>query len=1273
MLSFHRTAGYLVLTAFLILTGQLYGQYSARRYFLRWSPVKQMKMDGKDVRVLHFYRAAYELNALLPNFYELIKLENNLEYEVELKDPVFQTLDPEDIKNIDGLDDIPESIRIRQSYATLRKQPCIQVSFSPLRRNPRTGQVEVLSEFSLQVTPVSSRKKSTSALQRQYTEQSLLAAGTWIRIRVDQDGIYRLSYEDLAGLGISDPAAVRLYGYGGGMLPLSNQEPRYDDLRENAIYFDKGGDETFGPGDHILFYGRSPHTWDYDEFEKRFLREIHAYSDENYYFLTSDLGPGKTVQTSTDPAGAPGYFTSSYDEHLQHELEDINVIKSGREWYGEHFDIVTDRSFSFSVPGLVTDESIRMKISVIARATQTSIFQVNANQSGLGSISIPGTSFSYSAPYANASTDTFSFNPASPDIIVELKYLKNAPSSEGWLNYINLNVRRNLVYNGEFMDFRDSRTVSPGRVSEFSLDGAGASTVVWDVTDPTNAISVNAETNGETLKFTVATDTLREFVAFDLNGDFPAPVTEGDDVGPVPNQNLHSLRSKNYVVISHPDFIFQARRLAAYRHDHDGLDTVVVTPLQIYNEFSSGTPDATAIRDFLKMLYDRAGTENEMPRYVLLFGDGSYDNKGDEANNTNFIPTYQSYNSISPMASFVTDDFYGLLDDNEGGILGLVDIGIGRLPVSGAEEAAGLVNKVISYDQPDKMGDWRNTVCFIGDDEDGSLHMDQADELAGYVESHYPDFNIGKIYLDAYPQVSTPSGARYPDVNEALNRQIDKGALIINYTGHGGASGLAHERILSINDIVSWNNRDNLPVFITATCEFSRFDDFESSSAGELVLLNPDGGGVALLSTTRLVYAGPNFELNEHFYRYAFEMDAQNGKYRLGDIIRLTKNAASSSINKRNFTLLGDPALELAFPVNQVRVTSVNGTDVSQSVDTLKALGKVTVSGLLEDDRGDLMTGFNGILYPTVYDKSTDITTLSNDGGTAFQFSLRNQVLYKGKATVSNGKFSFSFIVPKDIAYSYGYGKLSFYAAGNQTDAAGAFTRAIVGGTADSIADDRLGPDIRLYMNDENFVFGGMTDADPELLVFISDSNGVNTIGSGIGHDITAILDRNSNQTIVLNDYYEADQDSYRSGKIRYSFRNLDPGQHSLNLKVWDVYNNSSQEELDFVVNTKEGLVLRHVLNYPNPFTTHTAFYFEHNQPDQDLEVIIQIFTVSGKLVRTIERQVPSSGYRTAPIDWDGLDDFGSRIGRGVYIYRVKARTNLGQSAEKFEKLVILR
>jgi hypothetical protein len=1262
---------YLLSIVLLMLPFTLSGQHDTGIRTLQWTPVKKMQIENRNRDVLHFKNASSSLNTLLPIFYENLKIDNNYEYEIDIYNQSFQAVDVSLIRNVDNLDSIPAMVYAESQVATLRKERYLQVNIIPLRKNARTGQVELLTSFGIRLIPRPVPMKSMRASLRQYTSQSVLASGNWVRIKVEKDGIYHLTWEQLSDLGISNPANVRVYGNGGGVLPVMNQGSRHDDLLENAVYFEKGSDGVFNQGDYILFYGQGPDIWAYDGSEKFFNRLVHDFASFSYYYLTSDLGAGKQMQPAASPAGTASSTVTQFDDIRHHELNDINLLGSGKEWYGEHFDIVTDQTFTLDGPDILLTEEVKVRINTVARASSTTNFQVSANQVIIGSLPMAGTSLSSETlPYAQPADEILSFTPTADVKSINLRYNKNTASAQAWLNFITLNARSLLTLSSSSLIFRDQRSLGMGNISEFHI-GNAQDAVVWDISHPTNARIMNTIVEGSTMKFTTTTDSLKEFIAFSGQGN--TPILEGEDVGPVPNQNLHGLQGRNYVIISHPDFISSARSLAAHRHDHDGLDTVVVTPVQIYNEFSSGKPDVSAIRDFLKMLYDRAASEEDMPKYVLLYGDGSYHNKGTDANNTNFILTYQSANSLSPVSSFVTDDFFGLLDDDEGGSTGLMDIGLGRFPVSTQEQARNAMNKTISYDQMDKMGDWRNTICFVGDDQDYNLHMRQADELASYVETNYPSFSIGKIYLDAYPQSTTPSGDRYPDVNEALNQRVNKGALILNYTGHGGENGLAHERILTINDIVSWKNRDKLPLFMTATCEFSRFDDYEHTSAGELVFLNPDGGGIALFSTTRLVYAGPNHALNERFYEHVFTLDPQNRHFRLGDVMRLTKNNTSAGINKRNFTLLGDPAAVLAYPKNRIRVLTVNGTDISQATDTLKALGKVTITGWVEDELGNPMPAFNGIIYPTIYDKRSEIKTLSNDGDPEMTFSLRDRILYKGKASVNNGLFSVQFIVPKDISYNYDYGKLSFYAADNLEDASGSSEQVIIGGSADSIADDSEGPEIKIFMNDENFVFGGMTDADPQLLVYVSDSNGINTIGSGIGHDLTAIIDQQTNQTIVLNDFYEADTDSYKSGKINYPLKSLEAGQHHMKVKVWDVYNNSSEDYIEFVVNTESDLVMKHVLNYPNPFTTHTQFFFEHNQPDTDMDVLIQVFTVSGKLVKTIDQHVASTGYRSAPIDWDGLDDFGSRIGRGVYVYRVKVRTSMGQTAEKFEKLVILK
>jgi hypothetical protein len=516
-------------------------------------------------------------------------------------------------------------------------------------------------------------------------------------------------------------------------------------------------------------------------------------------------------------------------------------------------------------------------------------------------------------------------------------------------------------------------------------------------------------------------------------------------------------------------------------------------------------------------------------------------------------------------------------------------------------------------------------------------------------------------------------------VAQAISDRMKKGALIMNYLGHGSEVGLAHENIVTLSDIRNWRNPDHFPLFITATCEFSRFDDYEKTSAGELVILNADGGGIALLSTTRLVYSSPNFILNREFYNYVFTRDNQGVRLTLGDVMRLTKNAVGEEQNKLSFTLLGDPALTLSYPELGIRMTEINGQPVAEFSDTLKALSITTVKGHITDRQGIKLDDFNGVVIPAVYDKEITQTNLANDGGPIMEFTARNNILFKGKASVKNGDFSFSFPVPRDIAYEVGTGKFSFYGKNDITDGYGVDQTIRIGGSEGISTNDQAGPDVGVFMNDTTFVSGGITGENPTLVIRIKDSSGVNTTGNGIGHDITATIDDNQQSSIVLNDYYESDLDRYTSGSISYPLTNLEPGNHTVKVKVWDIVNNSTEVQIDFTVRSSDELILEHVLNYPNPFTTKTDFYFEHNQGDQALDVLIQVFTLSGKLVKSFEfltvdqTQVQAGSYRVGPVSWDGLDDFGDRIGRGTYFYRVKVRTADGKTKETFQKLVILK
>jgi len=547
------------------------------------------------------------------------------------------------------------------------------------------------------------------------------------------------------------------------------------------------------------------------------------------------------------------------------------------------------------------------------------------------------------------------------------------------------------------------------------------------------------------------------------------------------------------------------------------------------------------------------------------------------------------------------------------------------------------------------------------------MHLDQTETISNYVDTINKIYNIEKIYFDSYKQLSTPGGSRYPDVTDAINKRVGKGAMFVNYIGHGGELGLSHERVVELSDIKNWSNYYNMPIFITSTCEFSRFDDPAIISAGMDVFLNSGGGGVALFTTTRLAYAQSNFNLNYSFFQNVFKK-MPNGKYpRLGDAVRIAKSNTGISVNNKMFSIFGDPALEFCLPKYLIKTTS--------KPDTIKALNKVTIQGEITDSNNTIISNFNGIVYPTVFDKYTKISTLGQDQNSEVtEFNQQNSILYKGKASVTNGHFSFTFVVPKDIAYQYGKGKLSYYACTQNNDARGYDKDIIIGGSNKNAPMDAIGPNINLYLNNDKFIFGGITSENPVLLAYVTDSNGINTVGNGIGHDIVAILDDNAESPIILNEFYEADLNNYQKGTIRYQLSKLEEGKHTLKLKVWDAYNNSSETYVEFVVAKSSQIQLEHVLNYPNPFTTHTSFYFEHNQPCCDLEVQIKIFTVSGKLIKTISKTIDTDGFRTNldEITWDGLDDYGDKLGKGVYIYHLRVKASNGSIVEKYEKLFIL-
>ena len=1116
---------------------------------------------------------------------------------------------------------------------------------------------------------------------------SVLGEGKWFRMKIYSTGIYKLTYEDLVTMGFSNPQDVSIFGNGGAMLPLMNSSPRYDDLMENPVYQYTGPDGIFNQGDYILFYAQGPVTWSYNGTSEMFEHQIHSYSDAAWYFAATGAGVKKKITASTAVTASSPAMVSTFDDYNYHEKNKYNFLESGRQWFGERLDFSTfDTTFVFN--NLITTSAVKIKVNVAGRSANTKTFAVSANGKAIGSIDVAGVTLTNkTGAYGNQKSNVFTLTATGDQLNLKVSYTKSSSTDEGYLDYITVNARRKLSLTGDVLFFRDISLAGTATVARYSVENCTQQTEIWNITDPFSIKKMPAQLNGTTLTFTDSTTVLNEYVVLKTGGNFPKPdiSTATNNVGELSNQNLHSLGPHQMLIITNPLFKAAADSIAEFHRSQDNLTVLVATNEQVYNEFSSGAPDVSAIRDFARMLYSRGSVENRL-RYLLFLGDGSYNNLSQNPGNSNFILTYQSENSLNASWSYVSDDFFGMLDETEGGSGNMedftLDLGIGRLPVKTIEEAMTVYRKIKNYNSPGNKGDWQNVILFAADDQDGNLHMTQSNELATWIDNHHPEVAIKKVFLDAYPQVSSSAGTRYPEVNRIISSSMEKGLLIFNYTGHGGELGLADEQIFMREDILALKNR-HLPLFITATCEFSRFDDLmreedgtltESTSAGELSLLNPNGGSIGLITTTRIVYSSENQELNRRFYEIAFTRDPSGNYYRLGDMLKMTKNILPDSRNKLNFILLGDPALKLALPSYSVITDSINHIDVNQPMDTLRAFAKIVVSGHIEDNQNNLMSDFNGIIYPSVYDKVKTLTTLANDvNSRPMQFSTREDLIYKGKASVVNGRFTFEFLVPKDITYNFGTGRIIYYSSNNHIDAKGEFSNFVIGGTDPTALQDVNGPEINLFLNDEYFNDRGITNPNPVIYAEIKDESGINTIGNGIGHDITGIIDGNVSNPVVMNDYFESNLDDYTSGILSYPMANLSEGMHTLRVKVWDIYNNSSEAVIEFRVIGGSNVHVSRAFNYPNPARDYTTFTFEHNMPDEELTVNLSVYDLGGRLIYIHTEQIMSSGFNASLSEWDLKDSNGNLIKQGIYPYRIRIKNSKGSYSDSFHKLVVVR
>jgi len=1189
-----------------------------------------------------------------------------------------------------------------------RGQKVANLRFHPARyQSADSDEFLIVREAKFRVYKEPERQRILPQQQTSVTETSPFNSGNWYKIPITESGIYQIDAGYLEDLGINlssiDPQNIQIWATPGGELPRLNAAER-PQLEEIPIIVQAESDGSFDQGDLILFYAESPSTIFRDSNTGTFSHQLHRYSDNNYVFLTVASSPGERLSVTQQPSGTQ--TVTEFRDFIYSETEVYKSeprIRSGLEWYSQRFSTsAASRNqtiFNESVPGMIPNREFDIEIQFVGRSTQPMSMAFSHDNDQLGSTNVTSINSYTSEEGVSGILSGFSATSTLTSDAINLSAQLNATesSSEAFINWVRVSFDREMIAENGFLKIYAPLDVQ-NQAAEYSMSGFSSSPIVLEVSDAQQPILLNVSETGNDYRFSYSHGSQNRFVA---QNQFFTP-EEGELIQ---NQNLRGIsHHPDYVIVTSEFFFDLAEEWADYRRQQDNFETVVVTQNQIFNEFGGGTPDVTAIRDYIKFLYDRALNSGQEPlQHLLLFGDATYDFKNIvNGAYTNHVFTFQSDNSLHRINSYGSDDYFGLLDDSEGewptfSNAERIDIGIGRFPVNTISEAQVLMDKIRQYESNETKGNWRTRFAFAADNDlpdverNRDLHTLNADGTAIEIDKTETATRIDKIYMLSYPVETSAAGRRVPGATQDFLSAFNNGSLVINYSGHGNESVLSDERLFTDQMIPQLTNNDRQSIFVTATCQFGRYDDAEARSGAEKVLLWENGGSVATFTTTRVVFtsASPgsnNFGLNIQLTRQMVERDADGKPQRLGDIYRRTKNTTQGSgFNARKFILLGDPAMRIGLPEKRAQITTINNVNLEENPDTLiqvRALDKLTFSGIVTDENGNHMMDYNGEANVTVFDAER-IVNLPNrpwvQEGRCFmsdcRYSVESDVLFNGRVSVQQGQFQSEFIVPADITFSENSGRILAYTSSSVTDASGSTSSLFFNDINPDADDDSDGPEIDIYLNDKNFVNGNLVGNSPTLFVELQDQSGINTTGTGVGHEIIATIDTNPRKTIVLNDFYQSELDDFRRGRIEYPLESLPSGNYTLTVRAWDVYNNPSENSIHFEVADSDRLEIRNVYNYPNPMHNRTRFVFEHNQPGNLLDIDIRIFTLSGAPVTHLkESQITSNSY--ANIEWNGLDRDYDRLANGTYIYvlRVGADTPEGrQTKEKIEKFVIIR
>ncbi len=1078
---------------------------------------------------------------------------------------------------------------------------------------------------------------------QQANKNSLLANGRWVKIETSATGIHKMHFSWLKSIGFLHPEKVKIYGSRNEVMSrLHANSSDNCPIQLPAMKFkDAGGNES------LLFFVQGPVSWKYDPVSGEYHHFLNQSArGKSWVLLTEDAGTDLLFPVAGQPTETPSSKISETDDFAVWEEENINLLESGNRWFTAMMTggNVLNRNFQFQ--DRLEMEPVITRVYAAGRSSASTGLEIVAGGSEIGIVKFDPVQTNSVTDFASSGSLQASRISSGSTITLSLKY-NGKTSDQCWLDFVTVQLRRKLQYRGTPLFISDSKSVKSGKIIEYQVVGGTPGLQLWEVTNPLLPVQTEYKVINGLLTFGIRSDSLRSFLLFDPQNQYPG-LTRIEEVK---NADIMQVDVPKFLIIAPAAFLDQAERLAQNHRIADEMSVAVVSVEEIFNELSGGYPDIQSLRNYICYLYEKKGGSGQsVLKYLLLFGKGTCDPVHDPGeNNPNWIPTYQSDNSLSAVGSFVTDDFFGLLDPGEGDQAGLVDLGIGRIPAASIAEATIAVDKIIHYHDAQSLGDWRNNIAFIGDDEDNNIHVYDSERLASILNQRNPEYSTPKIYFDAYPQVLTPE-ERYPLVNEAIRRSVQGGDLIVNYIGHASEDGLAHERVLTLKDIDALTNKDRLPLFVTATCEFSRWDMTVKRSAGERLYFHPAGGAIALLSATRLVYSASNFEINKSFINHVFDKDDQGAPLRLGDLIRIVKTENGMSINTSKFCLLGDPALRLNYPEFNCRTLEINHQSLEQFSGVLSPFSQVTVSGEIQDKKGNKMEPFNGLLSALVYDQPAGRKTLGNGGLPPFAYKVQENVLFNGNVPVRNGSFSYSFVVPKDVSFNKEAGLIRYYFSNSTTDGNGSFANVHFNGTETQLLTDNKGPEIRLFLENESFREGDRVSPNPLLMVFLSDVSGISTSDYGIGHNITLVLDGEESQQVILNNFYKSDAAGWKSGAIFYPLSSLATGVHTLTFKVWDAANNSSSLSVRFEVTND--LKIHQAYNFPNPFSGQTRFVITQNRYDEMFGVNLEVMDLTGKIVCKKQENLPSQGYEINDLYWDPSQS-NPVPAYGVYLYRI--------------------